>query len=135
VRRRKGVAVELGIDADGAHLAAQKKRRTEHGKVPQSPHRAGCYTRVYIAWACLVDDAEFAYVHVHVGLYSQLPHCLEDGQARRHWPGAPRTNESPCVKDEDATARIVESQLDCGKALWRKVGVGAPRSYGVQVER
>ena len=84
MRRRKGVAVELGVDGHGTDLRKPRKSRFEGGRVSQSLWAVGDHTRVQIAWACLIDYREFADVHVHVGLDRQLPRRLEDGHARLH---------------------------------------------------
>ena len=84
MRGRKGVAVELGVDRDRAHL---------------------------------VDHTKLADVHVHLGLDRQLPHRLEDGQARLHRPRAPGADEASSVENQHAAARVAKGKLDRREAL------------------
>lgn len=90
MRRRKGVAVELGVDGDGADLR----------KPTSSPWSAGDRTRVRTAQARLIYDTKLADVHVHVGLHRQLPRRLEDGHARLHRARASGAHESPSVCEQ-----------------------------------
>ena len=125
MRRRKGVAVELGVDGDGADLC----------KPTRFLWAVGDHTRVQIAWACLIDYREFADVHVHVGLDRQLPRRLEDRQARLHRARAPGAHEPARVEDKHAAALLVEGELDCRETAGCVICVRAPRGDGVQVER
>ena len=45
------------------------------------------------------------------------------------------SDESSRVKNQDAAARVAKGELHGGESFWRKVGVAAARTDGVQVQR